>query len=387
MLRRTIPFLLVLAFSLTAFAANTTVVVNGKTLTVPYIVQGGKAYVDIAALAKLLGGSASYSADAKKVVATLPGVTLATIPAKSNTASAGMVQLPGDNGELGKVYSMQKSNPIYFSLKSAEYTTGRITIGNVIYAPDAGEKMLVLHFTVQNPQKSDLFVRYDSLKCMAVDAMNVNHEYIQDWGDEESHNGVSLNLKPAQTLAVYTAIKVPAKGAVPKLMISPTDDSPVLRYDLREKVTPLAAPFADPTDTAGLTALETVPVKLGTAYPFHNFDLTVEKFEYVTTTLGDYSLEEGERFLVATVLAKNQTPAEVFLRYDSVTPVLTTTDGQECAYKDMFFATTNTPVAQNAKPGQAMRVRMIFVVGKDAKGDKLSIREGESRTYEYTVPQ
>ncbi len=382
MFRRTMPAFLVLSLALVA-AAATTVVVNGKTVAVPVVKQGGKAFVDIAALMKLLGGTATYDPKTDKLVITAAGQPA---PAAAG-GSTGSVMLPGDNGELGKVYAMGKQSPLYFSLKSAEFTTGRVVIGEALYAPTAEQKLLVLHFTVQNPQKTDVFVRWDSLTMMVVDAMNVNHEMATGWGDKENKHDVGLSLKPAQTLAAYCAFYVPAKGGVPKLIVQAEEGAPVLRYDLRGKVTPLKAPFADPADQQGLTAREAVPADMGTAYPYQTLDITVEKVEYAAGPLGEKEAGDGQRFFMATILLKNAGPTQSYIRWDSLTPLLTTTDGEECHYEDMLLATANRSYGQHLAAGKEMRLRLLFSIAADATAATLALKEGEGRTYVYTLPR
>ncbi len=365
--------LLLLAFlALAVFAGTATVTVAGKTVTIPTIEQNGKSLVDIVALMKLLGG--------KVTVKPSP-----TPPA----AAPGTGQLPGENGQLGIVYSMVKSNPLFFSLKSAEFTVAPVKVGEVMYTAKAGEKLLVIRFTVQNPHKTmEQFVRWDSLKMTVVDAMNINREST-NWGDVLTQNGVAVSLKPAQKIEAYTAFIVPAKGVVPKLMVMPPteNDGGVLRYDLRGKVTGLKEPFADPADPAGATARETVPMKLNTACPLDTLNLTVEKFAYSTEVPTDADeLEEGARYAVFTVLLKNITPDDLYVRWDSLMPMLTSTDGEELHYQQMTFATSARAFAQTIKPGAEARVRLFILVPAEVTPKTLTIRETEeSRAYEFEV--
>ena len=380
---RSCLIILLLLASLACFAAKpvtVTVVLNGKTVTVPVIESNGKAYLDIATLMKLLGGFATYDAKTHKVV-------ISTTPPAPKPAAPGTIQLAGDNGQLGTVYSIVKSSPLYFILKSAAFTTTQVQIGDTVYVPKADEKLLLLNFSIQNPQKTEQFVRFDSLRFTAVDAMNVNHEYVQSWGDAESHNQAALTLKPAQKIDVYTVIIVPAKGTVPKLMILPPgdNDGPILRYDLRGKIAGLPAPIADPADATGATALETVPAAVGAAYPYANFDITVEGFSYSDKPIADEELEEGQRYLFVTLLMKNKAAAESFLRWDTVTPLVTDGDGAELNYKNMFFATGNREISQNVKAGQEMRVRLCVEVPAGSTPTKLALKEEESRTYEFEI--
>lgn len=162
-------------------------------------------------------------------------------------------------------------------------------------------------------------------------------------------------------------------------------DGPILRYDLRGKIVGLPAPIADPADATGATALETVPGAAGAAYPYANFDITVEGFGYSNKPLTDEELEEGQRYLFVTVLMKNKSASETYLRWDTVTPLVTDGDGAELHYKDMFFASANRGIAQNVKAGQEMRVRLVIEVPEGSTPAKLALKEGESRTYEFEI--
>ncbi|MEN6520448.1 MAG: DUF4352 domain-containing protein [Armatimonadota bacterium] len=309
-------------------------------------------------------------------------------PAKAKAQS---VMLAGDNGVFGTVYSIRKGYPIYFRLKSAEYTTDQMVIGDRLYAPKADEKLLVLHFTVQNPLKDEQYIRWDSLRFTAVDSMNINHEMGSDWGDEMNQGSLVMYLKPAQKADIYAGIMVSAKGIIPKLMVmSDYDgDGPILRYDLKNPknaVAPLKKYVADPSDASGCTALETVPGESGTTYPCINFGITVQKSGYLEEGINGEELEEGIHYFTVTVLVKNKSPEKTYLRWDSIIPVLLSTDGEELNYKDMLLASANRGMDRDLKPGEEVTVRLCFELPKDATPQTLSIKEEESRTYEFKMP-
>lgn len=345
----------------------------------------------------LVCGTATVSLAAKKAPKPAPKKLSKPAPKKPAKSApkpvqvkSGTVQLPGGPGGFGTVYSLRKDGPLYFRLVKAEYTTEQVVIGDGLISPAANEKLLVLHFTVQNPQKSEQFVRWDSLSFTAVDTTNANHEGKEDWGDDVESKPFAMSMKPAQTTALYTVLRVPAKGIIPKLMVLPGGgDGPVLRYDLTDpmnKVAPLKAPIADPADPSGYTALETVRGAVGTAYPYAFLDITVEKFDYVTGPLGDETPDEGGRLLVVTLLLKNRAPSEQFVRWDCITPTVTTTDSEDLSsYKDMFLATASRSLAQNIKAGAEIRVRCLFAIPKDCTPKTLSLKQGDSRTYQFEV--
>ncbi len=378
---RVCVLVLALAAGLAAFAAAaTTVVVNGKTVTVPTVEVNGKVYVDAVALMKILGGTATYDPKTHKLVITDPTV---------GGGSPGTAQLAGDNGEFNKIYSLSKSDPLYFTLLRAEYTTTPLACGNRLFIPRADEKLLVLHFTVQNPQKTERTVRHDSLHMTVVDAMDVNHEMVNCWGDETSRVDVNLRLKPAQKQAVYCAFLVPAKGVTPKLMVMPNtdNDGPILRYDLRDKVTPLPAPIADVADPAGATALELVPGAPASMYAFGNFDVAVEKFSYVATPLNNMAPDKGGRFLVVNLAVKNRAPFDINLRHDTFKVDVTDLDGGLLKFRAMFFASSDRPVAQMVPSGQEMKVRLVVAVPQGSTPAKLTLREGQARGVVFEVKE
>src|SRR5579871_6690364 len=65
----------------------------------------------------------------------------------------GTAQLAGENGKIGVTYTLGKSSPYNFTLLDARYSASRVVIGGDTAMPKADEKLLVVDFTVQNPQK------------------------------------------------------------------------------------------------------------------------------------------------------------------------------------------------------------------------------------------
>ncbi|MHB8997097.1 MAG: DUF4352 domain-containing protein [Armatimonadota bacterium] len=386
MYRHLLVCLVLVSLSSVAFAA-TTVILDGKAVTLPVIDAAGKAYVDVASLMKMLGGKATYDAAAGKLYINTAGATAAPSGGGAGAAS-GTAQLAGDNGVLGQVYTIRKREPLYFSLKSAEYTLDQVRLGDQTVTPTADEKLLVLHFTVQNPLKTEQYVRWDSLRFTAVDAHNVNHEAEYHWGDPANEAAISQDLKPAQTLPCYTVIKVPAKGEIPKLMVLPDadDDGPVLRYDLLAKVKALPAPMADPADETGATTIDPIPAQFGTACPIGEFDVTVEKIASTTEQLGEATPPEGGKFVLVTALLKNESTQEQYLSWDIVAPVLATADGEELSYTTMLGATSNREIGQELNPGKELRVRLVFEVPEGAVPATLSLKQEESHTFQFALP-
>lgn len=316
----------------------------------------------------------------------------AKAPAKSSTtnkATAGTTQLKGSEPKFGETWTLGRTDPWNFTLDSAEYIAEQLKIGDRIWCPKANEKLLVLRFTVHNPQRDEALMRYDTFRFTVVDTKDQNWEGIGDLGADkgkEPYEYYNVNMKPAQKAKLLTAVPVPAAGVMPKLIVRGSDDL-VLRYDLRGKVKGFSAPFADPKDSTGLTLLESVPGKIGDYYPVGDFDVKLDEVSTATSGMfGDLELEEGNYWLIVKLTARNETAAKALLRYDTFQPKLTDEDGVEIerAARTMYSASRNTDLDTNIDPGQEMRFRYAFQVAGDQKLKVFTVQQDEEcRAYFY----
>ena len=69
-------------------------------------------------------------------------------------AVKGTAQLPGDNGKLNQAYTMGKEDQLNFTLTGAEYTLGRLVVGDTIYAPTRDQKLLAAKLHRAEPQQN-----------------------------------------------------------------------------------------------------------------------------------------------------------------------------------------------------------------------------------------
>ena len=115
--------------------------------------------------------------------------------------------------------------------------------------------------------------------------------------------------------------------------------------------------------------------------------LAPDSLAYTTIAVAQDPPEDGNQFLVATLLITNKAPSESFLRYDGIVPLLTDADGAQFKYEDMVLGASNQPVAQNMAAGQSLRVRIFFTVPTTAKPNSLAISQDDSRAYQYQLTQ
>lgn len=298
----------------------------------------------------------------------------------------GTTQLAGEYAEFGKTYTLGKDSPMNVTLNSAEYTVDNVKVGDTEEIPNADQKALVLHYTLHNPQKSEVYVYWDFFGYTAVDSNNANWEFTQRVGVESTKASLDVSLKPAQKIDVFTTIMVPAKGEIPKLIIKAKEDL-VLRYDLRGKVKPIPAPFADPEDKTGATALAKVPAQPGVFYPTGTFSLKLDDIKMTDAAIGDDTLEEGNRFMVVSMTAKNVYTGPETLYWDTFGPKLRDADGNEIEWNQkMVQRSSDKSVQSELEPGQELKFRLYFQVSKDVAPSTLTIGQGsDARQYVYDV--
>jgi Domain of unknown function (DUF4352) len=362
--------------------ATYTFTINGKLAKLDALEKSGKVYVEAQSFAKALGASVTFDAAKKSFVIVSSG--------SAPTDLQGTSQLAGGEGAIGKTYSLGKTdNALNFTLTSAEYSLMPVTMGTTVYAPKANEKLLVLHYTVQNPQKRDVGISYSAFKITAVDAKDVNHvfdNYIARDGTNEKYDA---SLKPAQKVELYAAFAVPAAGPIPKLIVERNDGSPVVRFDLRGKAKALVAPFADPADTSGASALMEVPAQTGTFYPGLNLGIKLENVAFSTDKMDAKAPGEGKRYLIATFTIKNllgTSANPVNFRYSNFKIELRDAEGERQTFDGYLIKASRDEHAEGSlKPGEEYRFRVYFTLPSDLGAKTLTIAEGESRVYAFDV--
>ncbi|WP_019587832.1 hypothetical protein [Deinococcus apachensis] len=227
---------------------------------------------------------------------TLTGAAHAAAPTR---VVQGTTQLAGVAAKLGQTFTLGKGSPLNFTLLKAEYSVGRVVIGKTVYFPKAAEKLLVLHFTVHNPQKAEVRCYWPDLRSTAFDAQDRGFSYVQAVAHDGTSESLAVRLKPAEKLNVMTVIRVPAAGVVPKLMVQREGDGEVLRYDLRGGVQPFAKGLADPTDASGATPLAQVPTALKTFSPLERFKVRLDEVKFTQEALNGDAPAVGQRYLSA----------------------------------------------------------------------------------------
>ncbi len=324
------------------------------------------------------------------------GISFAAKSNPKNHATLGTTQLKGANDHplFGHTYTLGKVAPVNITVDSAEYRVDQQHVGTGMLLTDANQKYLVIHYTLHNPNKSELGLRWSTLEICAVDANEKNWRFVADVGIEGTTEKCNMSLKPGQKTHVYTMIQVPAAGAIPKLMIQ-SRDKLVLRYNLLEKdkngkyvnpVKPLPAPIADPADPTGATARETVPAEIGMYYPLRELNVKVDSITFSDAAIQGRAPKRGDRYLVVVVTAKNGAVGNKGFGWSTIKPKLSDQDGGEIRWNGTaLFGSRDEDAKGDLAPGAEIRVRYFFPVRAGLPLKSFSIQQSNGRAYEYSL--
>lgn len=299
--------------------------------------------------------------------------------------SIGTAQLPGEWCEFGKAYTLgtkAKGDAMNVTLKSAEYTIGHVRVGNSIFWPEEGQKFLVIRYSLHNPLPAEQGVDYRTISWTAVDAKseNKNQEYLGVGVDDKNQNSLSQSLKPAQKIEVFAIIRVDAYGPVPKLMAARLNvPAPVARYDLKGKVKPLPAPYADPSDETGATVAKKIPGVIGTAYVTGDFLTKVEKIEFAEPPLFNEGYTQGNVYVLVTLECTKCTQGAGGAG-GSYAPTygMKLEDEDGVTYQPRYNSihpSVNRDITPSIEQGESGKYRVLFEVPKGTQLKRVTLKE------------
>lgn len=317
-------------------------------------------------------------------------------PQTNKPVVLGTKQLPGEFGKFGTTYTIGKAEPLNFTLLSAEYRADRF-IGSASteeshsFVPGKGQKLLVIKYSVQNPNPRDTRLWYASFDITAVSPDSQNSRIINlPWiGSNKKYQDVQL--KPAQKVILTAAMYVAGEGETPKLIVQRTQDAgaAVVRYDLRGKVAKMAAPYSED----GITSLDSVKIPLDTYFPWHGADLKVVGAEKVAEPIRDFSTPATMSQYALKLGFKGITPSPGRIWYGQFKLLVKTSDGdliEQNTYGRLLRMSSADRFEMVAPTGEEVNARLIFDLPNNAKPYqvKLSLEmDGPHRTYSVDLPQ
>ena len=195
---------------------------------------------------------------------------------------------PAAPAQFDTPYDIGPSPAVRFTLERALYGLGwtdhaRTNSG----VAGADEKMLIFYFTVENTGATDFRFRANTLKFQAIDEQGVVHERPGQMevraarplmaGGASTRSVDNTTLRPGEPLQLYTAILVPKRLIVRRLVVGTTrDGNNEIDYALDGQVQPLPSAFQESNPAIVREEIEAGPQQFLAA---SSFDIRIDGIE------------------------------------------------------------------------------------------------------------
>lgn len=313
-------------------------------------------------------------------------------PAVGKPIVLGTKQLPGDFGKIGTTYTIGKDLPLNFTMIGLEYKLDRFIGDNGSgiegWMPRKDEKLLVVKYTVQNPNNRDARLWYNTLSLIGItaDGENINHLNRPIIGSGKKYQEVQL--KPAQKVALTAVLRVPAEGELPKFMVQHRYEpqAAVIRYDLTGKVAKLKPEFSED----GYTAKESLAGGFGNWMPFSAYDLKVESFQPTTDPIPSLRSEPAHTQWIAKLTVKGLADQYNRFWYGNLNLTIKTEDGdllQPRVQDRILRMSTDQPFDGQIPVGEEMSFRLVIDLPNkvQAKEFRLGYKRPDDLYRQYVI--
>lgn len=337
----------------------------------------------------------------KTAFIALPLVLGLTVALASSPAVQGTQQLKGGDGQLGKTYTLNLGTPqaLNFTLNKVNYLAGRFigdpgTPDERDYLQDSGKKLVVLHFSVQNPQKVKYRLRFDSVNITGVDSNNkeVTRARGSSIYDEISHKTINVDLQPAQKMNVIMLLSLDSRASLPKLMVEANKATKaVWRYNLAGKITPVGDPFRDPSVPDGSASLDQgIPLNLNYSVPAREVDFKVTSLSYSPNDTLDLKVPAGGKILLINLSFRNP-HFRPFRLGNAFPPVrVKVFDQDDIAGGQngkLYFASRDQQLEGELNTGKEIGVRLAVALPGGLTPKRLEFTDALKRTYNIDMSE
>lgn len=324
-----------------------------------------------------LSGALTLFALAAASFAALP--SLAQNPKPQTNPTLGTPQLPGDNGKLKTIYQLgEKGSELHFTLDSAAVALHYAAPDDMFIA-GKGQRLLILNFTVQNPQTKEMKLGAKSFAFTAVSPDDENYEFngYLLHGTKKTH--LDQSLKPAQKVKCIVVFAIHESGPINKLMVQ-RGNAPLVRYDLTGKTDKMTSVFS----TDGIDAKSNGgQIMVGHGFDMKGFGIKLTAIVPETGKIKGYEPYKDYTYIVLTFQFTNklERPNQVGFQY--FTPELKDSSGQVISWNRDFLApSADETMAQAVAPGEMIHARYYFMVKNSAlRGLKLKYTDTTSERF------
>ena len=297
----------------------------------------------------------------------------------------------GYTGQMGNIYTLGSAVPLYFSLKSAEYTITRQHFSNIDIVPGARVKLLVIHFSLQNPLRDPVRITRDTLRFTVEDTINMRYTAVDEIGVAETGQSLEMTLQPAQQVKLYAVFLLPATSNATTLTVLPQDaEGRLIQYPLQGKIQALPVAVADPADTTGTSTRDDVPMLPGAFFPSGVLDIRIDGIQLISNT-GNNHPQTMARSLTINMSVKNMSASSFKIYPGALTAVLQMTNGPIACDNMQLVDGVNRANDLLLQPRQVTRIRLSFPIPDNVGLTKVFIHEntplsqGKQENRQFTI--
>jgi|GEM_PF-5458877 len=271
-------------------------------------------------------------------------------------------QIPGEWCTPGIFYMLGEKNPINVHLTSVNYSLGRVKVGNRLIMPAKGQKLVIVHYGLQNPTSRKCTVNQDTIYWSLTNTDGRRLDRSIATGVEATWVVLNQSLDPGQKIYVYAIFPVSAKSQVKTLIASNRLESgtQAAQYDLTNQIPPLKAPYTDPYQNTGYVLRDPVPGVRNTTYMYGLYDINVSGVDFPAGTFAGKVSKSGRQMVLVTVEFTNCgiTPLNIVAN-----TTLGNSNAETCNQESGIYAEkTDSLVTTAITPGQKIKVRLLYMV-------------------------
>ncbi len=309
---------------------------------------------------------------------SLAAILFITATGQQSTApTKGTFQLPGDSGKLKTTYQLgPKDNELHFTLDSAR-TDSIFPAPEDIYVAGPAQRLLILNFTVQNPLKKDMRLNSSSFRFTAVSPDDENQTFRGYLLSGVNQKHLEQDLKPAQKVKCTVVFPIYAEGEVSKVIVSRSENTPILRYDLSGKLTPKMTSIFSPN---GFDLIDTVTAPQPLV-DLAEYEVEFGGIEFTNEKIQGYAPDDGYKYAVIKLAFKNRLIKDSFLSFAYIAPLLSDSNGQKYSWNTaLLFPNSNDTVYQPLSAGDdALKTRIYYKVKEGVNEFKFSLQHVQSK--------
>lgn len=329
----------------------------------------------------------------------LVAFAFATCMAGAQNDIKGQAQLKGINGVFGTVYSLKDG--FNYAILRARYTVDPVRSANPVNAL-MDQKILVVEFSVKNATPRDNYLSPEEA-FGAVDDKGQIFEAVGISLESKGASAGAFDLKPGQGLGqaelkdpLCITFLVPGNAKIDKLIIAKgrlNTDEEVIRFPIvvanpKKEDKNVIAPLPENVrgaDATGAVALAAGKLQKGSWVSSGPFGLLLEDLKVTGDPLGGAPPEDGQAYVVATVIAKNLSGQDVsffdLMGGDAPSHEVLDADGERYRPIHFYKASKDEDADKEFKPGDEYKFRIVFQVPKDAKLKTLTLGAASFRKW------